>query len=255
MNTLDLHAEEFRQQGFTVFRSALPPDQVKLMRNLAEDRYQACVADPPDRDTLRGGVSLMRAFEFGSAFRDVLELEPVIPLVETLLGDDCHAISQNVLRIPTGRSIVNWHIDDALFFPFLAGLAIDPTEVPVYSLNVMIALSDIPTDDFGPTQVVPGSHLFGRHPDYTSRLPSGVEAVSLHAQAGDCYLVNSQTWHRGAQNETDRTRYVLTTAYGRRFISQRFYPFLNYRMSPRVLNGAGPRLMRLLGSHGKGPYG
>ncbi|WP_274916955.1 phytanoyl-CoA dioxygenase family protein [Streptomyces sp. WZ-12] len=255
MNTLDLHAEEFRQQGFTVFRSVLPPDQVKLMRNLAEGRYRACVADPPDRDTLRGGVSLMRAFEFGTAFRDVLALEPVIQVVEALLGDDCHVISQNVLRTPTGRGIVNWHIDDALFFPFFADLNIDPKHVPVYSLNVMIALSDVPTDAFGPTQVAPGSHLSGRRPERSPDLPAGWEPVSLRAQTGDCYLVNSQTWHRGAQNETGRTRYVLTTAYGRRFISQRFYPFINYTMPPHVLSGAGSRIERLLGAHDKGPYG
>lgn len=67
--------------------------------------------------------------------------------------------------------------------------------------------------------------------------------------------MNSQTWHRGAQNESERVRYLVTTAYGRRFISQRFFPFLNYQMAPHVLGGAPMRLLRLLGQHEKGPYG
>ncbi|MGW1519806.1 hypothetical protein [Streptomyces sp. NPDC002287] len=48
---------------------------------------------------------------------------------------------------------------------------------------------------------------------------------------------------------------MLTTAYGRRFISQRFYPFIRYRLPDGVLEGASGRLARFLGQHGKGPYG
>ncbi|MFJ3975173.1 hypothetical protein [Streptomyces sp. NPDC090021] len=48
---------------------------------------------------------------------------------------------------------------------------------------------------------------------------------------------------------------MLTTAYGRRFISQRFYPFIGYRLPDGVLEGASVRLARFLGRHDKGPYG
>jgi ectoine hydroxylase-related dioxygenase (phytanoyl-CoA dioxygenase family) len=207
---------------------------------------------------MRGGVSLMRMFEHHPAFRDLLALEPVIDLVEQLLGSDCHVVAQSALRTPKGKGIVNWHIDDALFSPFLSGLAELPAAarpLPVYSLNVMIALSDTPSEQFGPTQVVAESHLTGREPAYAPTLPPGTSPTSILAQAGDCYLVNSQTWHRGAQNQSEQTRYLLTTTYGRRFISQRFYPFLNYRMPPAVLDGASARTLRLLGKHSKGPYG
>jgi len=200
----------------------------------------------------------MRTFEYHQAFRDLLILEPVISLVEQILGTDCHVVAQNAIRTPRGKGIVNWHIDDVLFFPFLAHLPAIPENtgpLPCYSLNVMAALSDVEAEIFGPTQVVAGSHLTGRAPEYKPTLPSGVAPTSLFAQAGDVYLINSQTWHRGAQNQSERTRYLLTTAYGRRFISQRFFPFLNYRMPPHVLDGASDRLLRLLGKHEKGPYG
>jgi hypothetical protein len=38
-------------------------------------------------------------------------------------------------------------------------------------------------------------------------------------------------------------------------IAQRFYPFLNYCMPDHVLEGAGERLLRVLGKHPSGPYG
>jgi predicted NAD-dependent protein-ADP-ribosyltransferase YbiA (DUF1768 family) len=43
--------------------------------------------------------------------------------------------------------------------------------------------------------------------------------------------------------------------YSKRFIAQRFYPFIDYRMPPHVMEGASPRLQRLLGRHEKGSYG
>ncbi|MGH3888153.1 MAG: phytanoyl-CoA dioxygenase family protein [Pseudonocardiaceae bacterium] len=199
----------------------------------------------------------MRMFEYHQAFRDLLVLEPMINLVEQIVGTDCHVVAQNALRTPKGKGIVNWHVDDAIFFPFLADMPPvgEETPLPCYSLNVMMALSDVEAEVFGPTQVVTGSHKTGRAPEYKPSLPPGTAPTSLFAQAGDVYLVNSQTWHRGSQNESERVRYLLTTTYGRRFISQRFYPFLNYRMPDHVLDGASGRLLRLLGRHDKGPYG
>ncbi len=251
--------DKFHEQGFVLLRSVLPVEHARHLRELIEQRYQDPVTyEHPERDLIRGGVSLMRMFEYHRAFRDLLALEPVIDLVERILGNDCHIVAQNALRTPRGNAIVNWHIDDALFFPFLAHLQDLPERavpLPCYSINVMMALSDIDAAQFGATQVVAGSHRSGREPDYTSTLPPGETPTTLLARAGDVYLVNSQTWHRGAQNESERVRYLLTTTYGRRFISQRFFPFLNYRMPERVLDGASDRLLRLLGQHSKGPYG
>jgi ectoine hydroxylase-related dioxygenase (phytanoyl-CoA dioxygenase family) len=251
-------AHEFHRCGVVVLPSLLGVEQARCLRELVEQRYRSLDPDQAvDLDLTRGGVSLMRMFEYHQAFRDLLELEPAISLVERLLGTDCHVVAQNALRTPKGKGIVNWHVDDALFFPFLADMPPlgDDTLLPCFSLNVMVVLSDVEADAFGPTQVVAGSHRWGRKPEYTPSLPAGTTSASLTARAGDVYLVNSQTWHRGAQNESDRVRCLLTTTYGRRFISQRFYPFLNYRMPDHVLDGASERLLRLLGKHGKGPYG
>jgi hypothetical protein len=69
-------------------------------------------------------------------------------------------------------------------------------------------------------------------------------------------LWHDQVWHRGAPNRTaDRTRWVQQAPYGRRFIAQRFYPFVTYRMPAGILKRANPRRRRLLGLHDIGAYG
>ncbi len=72
---------------------------------------------------------------------------------------------------------------------------------------------------------------------------------------------HDQAWHRGAPISgpdpirPDRFRIVQQGAYGRRFIAQRFYPFVNYVMPPEILERANPRRKRLLGIHPRGAYG
>ena len=106
------------------------------------------------------------------------------------------------------------------------------------------------------SQFVPGSHYSGRQPD-DSEHPTfdGKAPVSLLMKAGDLYLLNGQTWHRGAPNQTDRVRYLFHQVYGQRFVAQRFWPYLNYRMPDYVLEGADERLLRVLGKHPEMAYG
>ncbi len=249
---------EFHDQGFVLLRSVVSTELIDKLRRLVERRFHEATQLCDDELDLVRDVSIMRMFEYDPAFREIMLIEPVYTIIERILGPDFHMISQNALRTPRGNGVVKWHIDDALFFPFLDQLPAPTTgsdPLPCFSLNMMLALSDIEEQRFGPTQIVAGSHRFGRVPEHSATLQQGFMATSILAAGGDIYIVNSQTWHRGAQNESDRIRYILTTAYGRRFISQRFYPFLNYCMPSDVIVGASDRLLRLLGLHEKGPYG
>jgi ectoine hydroxylase-related dioxygenase (phytanoyl-CoA dioxygenase family) len=241
----------FHRDGYVVLPSLISRDTAARLRDLAEQRYQdpEVRSAPPERDLIRGDIALMRMFEYHQAFRDMIDLEPVAGLVETILGPDCHMIAQSVLRIPPGKGIIQWHIDDALLFPFLDGLPAG-TAVPCFTLNVMVALTDIEDVRYGPTQVIPRSHLSGQDSPLLPGPPT-----SVLVRAGDAYLTNSQVWHRGAPNQSDRTRFLLGTAYGRRFISQRFYPFIDYRLPAGILDTASPRLARFLGRHERGEYG
>ena len=80
--------------------------------------------------------------------------------------------------------------------------------------------------------------------------------VAATGRAGTAVMWHDQVWHRGAINRTaDRTRWVQQAAYGRRWISQRFYPFVNYHMPEGVIERAAPRRRRMLGMHKPDNYG
>ena len=129
--------------------------------------------------------------------------------------------------------------------------------MPLLRMSVQIALTDQDEPHLGPTEVVPGSNHSGRNPD-DPEAPSflGQGPVPLLMRAGDLYLMNGQTWHRGRPNASERIRYLLHQVYGRRCMAQIFWPYLNYHMPPHVReDGTDERLLRVRGKHVERAYG
>ena len=248
--------EELDREGFVLIPNVLTSEEVENLKV----RFDQFFADPKhfETDNLYSDWIGVRLFETDTMFRNMLVREPIISLVEAVCGKDCHLIADGAIRNRPGEAISNFHVDDTVFFPLPDDVPRhDPRiPLPVFQLTVQIPLTDIRSIEYGPTQFVPGSHYSGRHPDDKEN-PSfeGKGPVSILCKPGDIYLQTGQCWHRGAPNTSDRTRYLYQMAYGPRWVSQRFYPFLNYRMPDHVHNGAGERLLRVLGKHSKGAYG
>jgi ectoine hydroxylase-related dioxygenase (phytanoyl-CoA dioxygenase family) len=248
--------EQFHRDGYYFFGQVLTPEEVAALKDAMERKYADPRMHDPEGDHIRG-ISLMRMFEYDRAFRDLIVREPFVSLVEAILGADCHLMSQNALRYAPGQG-GGWHVDDRIHFPLPDDVPRhDPRiTLPCFVINVLIPFIDIDTLEDGPTQIVPGSHYSGRRPP-TQDNPTfeGRGAVSLFTKAGGAYMFNSQVWHRGAPNLTNRFRLIAGATYSQRIIAQRFYPFIDYRMPEHVFDGADARLQRLLGRHEKGAYG
>lgn len=206
---------------------------------------------------------LMRLFEYDQAFRDLIVREPFAGLAEAILGKNCHCMAQNALFTPPDKEKFagapgGWHVDDALYFPLPSHIPRHDASIPLpcFVLRFFLPLTDIEAVEFGPTQVVPRSHFSGRSPEVQD-CPHFEDngPITLLARKGQAYMMNSQLWHRAAPNVSERTRYMAGVTYSRRFIAQRFYPHIDYRMPDHVWEGASKRLQRMLGRHGKGPYG
>ncbi|MXV73800.1 phytanoyl-CoA dioxygenase family protein [Candidatus Poribacteria bacterium] len=171
---------------------------------------------------------------------------------------ECDLIAQGCILNRKDLGINRFHIDDGVEFPITPEMdRHDPRlRMPVLRMSVQIALTDQDEVKYGPSQFVPGSHYSGRQPDDPEHPTfEGKGPTSLLMKAGDLYLLNGQTWHRGAPNQTDRVRYLFHQVYGQRFVAQRFWPYLNYRMPDYVLEGADERLLRVLGKHPEMAYG
>ena len=253
---------QFARDGYCYLGPVLEQDEVAALREALERKWADPAMHEEERDQIRGH-SLMRMFEYARAFRDLIVREPFASLAEAILGDDCQCMSQNALYTPPNPDAVadgpgGWHVDDLVHFPLPPEVSRHDPEAPspCFVMQIFTPLTDVETIAYGPTQVVPGSHFAGRGPEVQDGPEfDGREPISALTRAGHAYMFNNQLWHRGAPNASDRTRLMGGVTYSKRFIAQRFYPFVDYSMPDHVWEEASPRLQRMLGRHKKGAYG
>jgi ectoine hydroxylase-related dioxygenase (phytanoyl-CoA dioxygenase family) len=256
MEDIDTIVEDYSREGWIHLPGILTREEVKELRAGIE----RMLSDPTRKLTnhTSNDWTGVRLYERERIFRDMLVREPLITVAEGVVGENCHLISDGAVFNPPGKAISKWHVDDGIYFPLPDGIERFDERISMPNLicNFQLLLSDVPSIEYGPTQVVPGSHYSGRPPP-TQADPAfeGRGAVSFLGNAGDLFLQHPQTWHRGAPNTSDRKRCLYQIAYGDRRIAPRLFPFLNYRFPDHVLDGAGTRLLRLFGKHPTGAYG
>ncbi len=240
--------ESFHADGFALVPGACSAVEVAELKHACD----AVFADPALRARASRGIPFVAAqlYELEPIFARLAASEPVFGLMERVLGPGFQACGQNVIRNGPGQSISRFHVDDVVEFPLPAGVPRHDSRLrmPVQWLTVQMPLSDIDTEDHGPTQFVPGSHYAGRTPD-DEQAPQfeGRGPVSVLCRAGDIYLQNNQCWHRGAPNRSQRTRYVLQTQYACRWAAARFHHPLPSDRRDEILRGADERMRQVLG--------
>lgn len=243
--------DQFHGDGYLFFKNALSAELV--------DRLKHDLDGALERESHRaGGGSEIhyRMFESSRANLELFDLDPIVSLAEALLGDDCHVIANNSWRTPTAAGFSGWHQDDRLHYTVTDGDTPSNVHLPTLLFSANYYLTSVDSVEHGPTQVIPGSHLFGQTcPRDVGDTEHAGSIVSCLGPAGSVVLFNNQAWHRGAANTSGRVRYVAQVAYGRRIIGHKYYPFMNYVMPEHVYRDAGPRLKRLLGFLPTGAYG
>lgn len=248
---LDAWLREFHRKGWVHLPGVLAPGRAAGLRDSVAEAHAQ-----PDPTGSEERFHRVQMFLRGAQFEELIDQEPVAGFAEALLGEDCHMIAMNTVYTGPDSGIDAWHVDETVHVPLPAGVTLDPRiDMPVFVLTAMYYLVDVPVE-LGPTEIVPGSHRSGRRPPQGDKAWEGQGPVKVTVAAGDCILLNGQTWHRGSRNVSrDDWRVVQQVTYGRRFIAQRFYPFVNHRMPEDLLARSNPRRRRLLGIHPRGPYG
>jgi ectoine hydroxylase-related dioxygenase (phytanoyl-CoA dioxygenase family) len=241
--------EAFHRDGYLVMENVLNSD---LVAELKDDLDKAL-----GTENTGGMIELQhRMFETSRANLCLFDLEPVVSFAEALIDGACHVIHNNSFRVREGKGIVTWHQDDASHYIVTHGEPPTNVRLPVLLFTANYYLTDVPEREYGPTEVIPKSHLFGGSP------PPVIEGTKWEplvdpcvGSAGTVVLFNNQVWHRGGPNQTDRVRYMTQVSYARRLVGHKYYPFMNYVMPEHVYADANPRLKRLLGFLPTGPYG
>lgn len=150
-------------------------------------------------------------------FVDLLIHPQVMAFANHLLGDDFHAVaaqcSRNLRDDPYTVGAMNIH-RDRVFLPH------DPVQRPLWrhGFSAMWYMQDTPLA-MGPTELIPGSHLSDvevRNED----LAAGEDTWHQPMPAGSLLLFSHATYHRGALNNTDTPRDLITNAYTTRAIDK-----------------------------------
>ncbi len=223
-------ATEFFQDGCALLRGVFDTAQVTALRDKTDYYYAMHRRDDGSLAKLYASYAmdafvLRRCAELAPLFASVLTHAPILAITEAVLGPDPRFNAMNVIRNEPGTAISRWHVDDVVEFPLPDNIPrFDSSmRMPVFWFTVQVALSDIDTIENGPTQYVPTSHYSGRRPENRDDLEfDGHGPKAIYCKAGDIYLTNHQTWHRGSPNTSNRTRYVMQMQFAQRWADARF---------------------------------
>ena len=243
--------EQFNRDGYLFLHELLPSDWIA---ELKADLDRALAENNEEGD---GVIQLHhRMFESSEANLRLFDLEPIVSFAEALIATTTHVIHNNSFRTPLGKGITTWHQDDPPHFLVTSGEPPTNVRLPVLLFTANYYLTDVPTAAHGPTQVIPGSHLFGASPPGVMEGTKWEDRiVSCCGGAGSVVMFNNQVWHRGGPNLSDRVRYMTQISYARRLVGHKYAPFMGYVMPPHCYENASPRLRRLLGFLPSGAYG
>ena len=217
-------AEAFFREGSAVITGVLSSSEVAMLR-AKTDECAASPATPAKHISYAGNtLVLRRCHEMDPLFEALTTREAMRKIAQAVLGPEPRFNAMNVIRNGRGEAISYWHVDDLVEFPLPPAIArFDPRmRMPVFWMTIQVALTDIDSLEHGATQFVPTSHYSGRPPQSENPVFEGLSPISILCKAGDIYLTNHQCWHRGAPNQSDRTRYLMQLQFAQRWADARF---------------------------------
>lgn len=260
-NQVNEWIESFHRDGYLV-----------VPELLSKKRCERLIADLQTIPNKRKKRKLFgkRMFEHSAENLALFDLEPMVGFAEQLIGgthvrrskgfgstsNQVHVIHNNSFALPpktNGLAGNRWHQDDTPHLISLDGQPITGVRLNVLAFTINYYLTDVLSVDNGPTQVIPGSHLFGQACE--GNIAGHEEkVVSCLGPAGTAVCFNNQTWHRGSRNDSDVTRMITQITYGKRLVGHKFGTIMNYQMPGHVTRNADERRKRLLGFLGGGAY-
>ncbi len=195
------HAQEIRDDGFTVIEGAASPVLVEGLKQAVE-RIEREHNLGPARTSFEGFKTLRinNLLTYGEIFWEVPLHDNVLPVVERVLDRECLLSSFCSLVLGPGEVAQPIHEDTQL-------IPLPRPHIPI-TVNAIWALSDFRSDN-GATRIVPGSHKFDAAPEYGK----AYETVTATMPAGSVMLFDSALWHGGGANLSDARRFAFSCAY------------------------------------------
>jgi hypothetical protein len=231
--------ESFKQNGFTIFEGAHPPELLARWRGAYDDLCR------------REGESvwLVGTLEVDpELFLPAIANSEILDFAEAVMGPFVQLDSLAINAFPsvdpaTVSGTVNaWHRDRYSEVP------VTPDYTHPLGCNTIFYLQDI-TEEYGPLRVVPGSHRKSIVPQLEWRHKPRADELLIYPKAGDVVFTHCNLLHSGTPNTSGRLRYFMSASYNRSFMRHR--DRLDGPRTQAIVDAARAagdrRLMRLLG--------
>jgi len=210
---LDHLVTQVREEGFCLIPNVIPAAECATMcerLTAVADRWRRADQLQKLKTSYVPGL-----INFDQSFASYIAAEPVLAVLEQLLGRNLRVSFTTLLTSEAHRERSNWHAD----WPFNQNTACHiPAPYPDLCMHVTALLMISPfTNDNGGTLIVPGSHRQSTNPTDPS---SDVDAYAAHpdefcvtGSAGSMVLFDSRTWHCAPANPSSESRVCVGVRY------------------------------------------
>ncbi len=257
------------EDGFAIIRGALSEAEVAALSLELHELFDHTRPDVRLPGATEEDYADFRyeALNRSAAAQAAVAHPAILEVVEPLLGEDCHVISNTAWRNQPQKEkapfdVGNpWHIDAGPHIPRPPDVAWDDRiPYPVFMVGCHILLQDCGLES-GPTGFIPRSHTSGQlppSPDSNGMITyQGQEPVAPIGKAGDVVFFVSDVWHRRMPTgPDDQGRFFLQVQYGRRDIAQRLRKTaeVNHLDEQAIARAVTDRQKTVVGLHPPGFY-
>lgn len=225
--------ETFDREGYALIRNVLSEEERTQVIELTEAHLNASDTDNKHSSEASSITVVREKAKTESFFAELRERPDILELARAVLGPKIAHCGHSIIKCAKGQGHKQWHIDDTLEHPRPESTTWEDVglPMPVLWMSIQFAITDITSEENGPTQIVPRSHFSGLLPEQDHvKEPDeinppqyrGQGPVPILCNAGDAYLFNHQIWHRGSINQSDRTRYLMQQQYCQAWLNGRF---------------------------------
>ena len=221
---MEIHVEEFKRDGYTVFEGLFELEQIELWKTSFEDlvKRQPVLTERKRAPELGDVVVLDNLIEKDPlGMMSAIANPVVLDFLEAVMGPFAQMESLRINRTtPAAKSspdvaAINWHRDGWALHAGTTNDYLSPT-----ACNVLTYLQDL-TDESGALRVVPGSHrkdIFVSKENEHAELP---ENRLIKIKAGDTVIIHSGILHSGSPNTSDQPRYFMSRFYTKCYLPRR----------------------------------
>lgn len=211
--------EEYETNGYVIFPDIMTVEQISQQRSALDPFIDA---DIRGRNVFEGVESNRIYAMLGKdpVFADLITHPLQLAFAERELGKSCLLSACLAINLHPGETVQPWHMDDDHCRQPLPRKALGVSTF--WTIDPM-------TEDNGATEVIPGSHKWGKvkldganslNDFFTKEGVSGdhdpgahPEAVKAVMPAGSLMIAKGNLWHRGGANKSDQSRLIVTPQY------------------------------------------